>query len=96
MHFIIVDYDFEQLYNTHCSHEDKAFETLEDAKNECKINKECTGVLKKNCADDKDYYECLKTSTMSTDPLYEGCIYKKFPIGKLTIDFSCKLNIKPL
>ena len=80
---IMLAYDFEKLLNTHCSHEDKAFETLEMAKDECKINKECIGVIQKNCADDKDYHECLKTSTLATDISNEGCVYKKFSIGKL-------------
>ena len=29
---IIVDYDFERLLNTHCSHGDKSFGTLDGAK----------------------------------------------------------------
>ena len=80
---IMLAYDFEKLLNTQCSHEDKAFDTIKIAKEECKINKECIGVFQKNCADDKDYHECLKTSTLSTDLSNEGCVYKKFSIGKL-------------
>ena len=79
---IISDYDFERLLNTHCSHGDKSFGTLDGAKDECKLNEECTGVFQKNCADDKDYYECLKTSTMSNDAQNEGCFHKKFSVGK--------------
>ena len=79
---IISDYDFERLLNTHCSHGDKSFGTLDGAKDECKLKEECTGVFQKNCADDKDYYECLKTSNMSNDAQNEGCFYKKFSVGK--------------
>ena len=81
---IILDYDFKRLLNTNCSHGDEAFENLENAKDECKINKECIGVFQKNCADDKDYHECLKTSTVSTDLSNEGCFHVKFLVGKLT------------
>ena len=62
---------------------DKVFDTLEIAKDECKINKECDGVFQKNCEHEKDYHECLKTSTLIEDISSEGCFYKKFPIGKL-------------
>ena len=80
---IISAYDFEKLLHTECSHGDEAFDTLENAKEKCKIKKECIGVFQKDCEDDKDYHECLKTSTLSTDLSNEGCLHKKFSIGKL-------------
>ena len=76
---IIVDYDFERLLNTHCSHGDESFDTLDNAKSKCKKNDECTGIFQKNCADDKDYHECL--STISYDAQNQGCLYKKFSVG---------------
>ena len=78
---IIVDYDFERLLNTHCSHGDESFDTLDNAKSKCKKNDECTGIFQKNCADHKDYYECLKTSTISNDAQSQGCLYRKFSVG---------------
>ena len=78
---IILDYEFETILNRHCSHGNKAFESLEYAKDECKVNEECIGIFQKNCADDKDYYECLKSSTMSSDAQHEGCFHKKFTVG---------------
>ena len=78
----ILDYDFERLFNTQCSHGKNSFETLEHAKDNCKANGQCIGVFQKNCTDDKKYYECSKNATIISNIQIEGCIYKKFSIGK--------------
>ena len=78
---IIVDYDFERFKYTHCSHGDESFDTLDNAKSKCKKNDECTGIFQKNCADHKDYHECLKDD-FQNNAQNQGCIYKKFSVGK--------------
>ena len=78
----ILDYDFEKILNTHCTHGNTSYEKLENAKDQCELNEKCTGIFQKNCADDKDYYECLKKSTVSNDDQHNGCFYKKFSVGK--------------
>ena len=56
---LILGHDFERILNTHCTHGETSFETLDHAKDECKLNEECTGIFQKNCTDNKNYYECL-------------------------------------
>ena len=91
---LILGHDFERILNTHCTHGETSFETLDHAKDECKLNEECTGIFQKNCTDNKNYYECLKTSIMSNDAKNEGCFYKKFPVGKYTSKWFLYLQYK--
>ena len=74
-------YDFERVLNINCSPGEESFTSLENAKDECKINENCMGVLQKNCTEDQDYYECFKNETSSSQSQIESCFYKKFSIG---------------
>ena len=91
---IRLDFEFEQLSHTSCKHGGQELETLEDAKDECKGNKQCIGVFQDNRYDDEHYYICLKNATILNDIQIKGSLYKKFPIGKYTCQrFSHNLLI---
>ena len=92
LYLIRLDFDFEKLSNTNCTHGDNVLQTLDLAKNECKDNKQCAGVFQENCADEKNYYMCLKNETILTDNQIEGCFYRKFPIGKYLL--HCRLSFQ--
>ena len=81
-HLILLDFDFEKLSHTNCTHDDNVLQNLEIAQKECKDDKQCTGVFQEKCTDENNYYLCLKNSTLLTDNRIQGCFHKKFPVGE--------------
>ena len=57
------------------------FETLNEAQNECKRNKQCKGVLDSEC-NGKSSYLCPQNSTISSNNGIDSCIQEKYAIGE--------------
>ena len=77
----ITGIDFEKIRNTRCNdYGYDTFDTLEEAKNECKTSKQCKGVLDKDCRGQQQYYLCTEHHELIT--AIESCVYRKFLFGK--------------
>ena len=78
---MFIDNDFERISNARCVHdEEAAFETLEEAQNECKTSKQCKGVLDTDCKGQEKYYLC--SETQESNSTFDSCVYRKFIIGE--------------
>ena len=89
---IILAYVFEKVDSINCAPGNET-KTLENTKHNCKNNKQCVGVYQKKCTDDEDAYQCLKNKVSSSHVQNEGCLYRKFAIGKCFLRFFIFFNI---
>ena len=78
---IILAYVFEKVDSINCAPGNES-KPLENTKQNCKNNKQCLGVYQKKCTDNEDAYQCLKNKASSSHVQDEGCLYRKFAIGK--------------
>ena len=78
----ISGYDFKTLGNTDCSPRGEWVETLTEAENVCKNDKNCNGILDIDCNGNNNYYICPKNATTLSDKSIESCVYEKYIIGK--------------
>ena len=79
VNFILTEYDFEKSIYTDCVPRGDLFNKLEEAKKECKFDKQCQGVLNVSSS---DYYLCSSNSTKSSQHDSNGSLLKKIIIGK--------------
>ena len=64
-----------------CVHDvEAAFETFEEAANECKTSKQCKGVLDMDCNTQGRYFLC--SERQESNKTIESCVYSKFIVGQ--------------
>ena len=59
----------------------KQFETLEDAKTECKKSRPCKGVLAVDCIKDESYSICEEIKAVLSDEEVDSCLHEKYEFG---------------
>ena len=80
----ILAYDFIRINNTEyedCIMQGDQFETLDDARNECKKSKQCKGILDIEC-NGLSSFVCPQNSSTSSNIDFKSCIFEKYAIGE--------------
>ena len=82
------------MLHAKCSITGNKHSTMEVAKEACKNDKKCDGLLSQQCENDGDYHICLNNGTIEYGDTISSCVYEKQIRGmhqKLLI-FSHLLN----
>ena len=91
---LFTENDFEKISNARCVHDvETAFETFEEAENECKTSKQCKGVLDMDCNTMGKYYLC--SERQESNITIQSCVYRKFIVGE-NIAMYYQKDRKPL
>ena len=89
-----LEYNFIKIDSKNCNpRSDSEFDTLEEAENECKHNKQCKAVLDHGCNQQQSFL-CLREDETtgnedekrSIDDI-ESCVYEKFAIGVYHLEY---------
>ena len=64
-----------------CIMQGEQFETLDEARNECKKSKKCKGILDIEC-NGLSSFVCPQNSSTSSNMDFKSCIFEKYAIGK--------------
>ena len=79
----ISEYDFKKRPNADCNPRGEMINTLVDAKNICKNNKQCQGVIESNISDSEGYYVCPTNATTLFGNDIKTSLFEKIIIGKI-------------
>ena len=82
---ILLEYEFKMFSHTVCDIIEERLDTLQDAKDACKFDSKCEGILNHGCGTTKEFSLCQKGSTRTTNAEFQSCVYVKIAIGTINI-----------
>ena len=80
--FILPEYNFERSLYTACEPRGDFFHGLVGAEKECKVDKQCQGVLVAQSSEPSTYYLCPRNSTTSLNISDKDYLLKKILTGR--------------